>query len=259
MTTILVTGGTGRLGTRTVELLRGAGHDVRVLSRSAGRASPGSPDVVTADLTTGDGVREAFDGAEVVLHLATRGPRHEAEMGRRVVAAAQDASVGHVVFQSIVGVDRIPIAYYRAKIEVEDLLPASGLPHTILRATQFHEFLDTAFAAQRFSPVLLTPAVQVQPIAVPDVAARLVEIVAAGPSGRVGDIGGPERITGSEAARAWAKATGSHRPVARVRIPGKAFAAYAAGHHLVPGEPYGTGTYGQHLLARYGAERPPVR
>ncbi|MET4225633.1 SDR family oxidoreductase [Oerskovia enterophila] len=251
-TTVLVTGGTGTLGTPTVNLLREAGHEVRVLSRSAGGTTPG---VVTGDLTTGEGLREAFDGVEVVLHLATRGPRADVEMGSRLVTAARDARVGHVVFQSIVGVDRIPLGYYQAKVEVESILIASGLPHTILRATQFPQLVVGLFTAQRFSPVLLTPALEVQPIAVPDVAARLVEIVAAGPSGRVADIGGPERITGREAARAWARATGSRRPVARVRVPGKTFAAFAAGHHMVPGEPYGTGTYGQYLLARYGRGR----
>ncbi|MFF3064563.1 SDR family oxidoreductase [Oerskovia sp. NPDC057915] len=250
MTTILVTGGTGTLGTPTVTLLRDAGHVVRVLSRSA---RPG-PAFVTGDLTTGEGLREAFDGAETVLHLATRGPRADVEMGRHVVAAARDAGVGHVVFQSIVGVDRIPLGYYQAKVEVEDLLVASGLPFTILRATQFHEFVDDLFTAQRFSPVLLTPALEVQPIAVPDVAARLVEIVAAGPSGRVADVGGPERITGREAARAWLRATGRRRGVARVRLPGRTFGAYAAGHHMSD-EPYGTGTYGQHLVERYGRPR----
>lgn len=251
MTTILVTGGTGTLGAPTVTLLRAAGHDVRVLSRSA---RPG-PAFVAGDLTTGEGLREAFDGAETVLHLATRGPRADVEMGRHLVAAARDAGVGHVVFQSIVGVDQIPLGYYTAKVEVEDALAASGLPHTILRATQFHEFVDNLFTAQRFSPVLLTPALEVQPIAVPDVAARLVEIVAAGPSGRVADVGGPERITGREAARAWLRATGSRRGVARVRLPGRTFGAYAAGHHMVPGEPYGTGTYGQHLVERYRRSR----
>ncbi|MFD6091232.1 SDR family oxidoreductase [Oerskovia sp. NPDC060338] len=252
-TTVLVTGGTGTLGTPTVSLLRAAGHDVRVLSRSTDRSTV--PGLVTGDLTTGAGLREAFDGVGVVLHLATRGPRADVEMGRHVVTAAREASVGHVVFQSIVGVDRIPLGYYRAKVEVESMLAGSGLPHSVLRATQFPQLVVGLFTAQRFSPVLLTPALQVQPIAVPDVAARLVEIVAAGPSGRVADIGGPERITGREAARAWARATGSRREVVRVRVPGRTFAAFAAGHHLVPGKPYGTGTYGQYLLERYGSGR----
>lgn len=251
-TSVLVTGGTGTLGVPTVTLLRDAGHDVRVLSRSAGGTSPG---VVTGDLTTGEGLREAFDGAEVVLHLATHGPRADVEMGRRLVTAAHEARVRHVVFQSIVGVDRIPLGYYQAKGAVESMLATSGLPHTILRATQFPQLVVGMFTAQRFSPVLLTPALEVQPIAVPDVAARLAEIVATGPAGRVGDIGGPERITGGEAARAWARATRSRRPVARVRIPGKTFRAFAAGHHMVSGEPYGTGTYGQYLLERYGSGR----
>lgn len=248
---ILVTGGTGTLGTPTATLLREVGHDVRILSRSA---RPGAS-FVTGDLVTGAGLREAFDGVQTILHLATLGPRADVEMGRHVVTAAREAQVRHVVFQSIVGVDRIPLGYYRAKVAVEQLLVASDLPHTILRATQFHPFVDVLFSAQRFSPVLLTPALEVQPIALSDVAARLVQIVAAGPSGRVADVGGPERITGREAAHAWARATGSRRPVVGVRLPGRIFETYAAGHHMVPGAPFGTGTYGQHLLESFGRSR----
>ncbi|MEK8226519.1 hypothetical protein NKG05_11190 [Oerskovia sp. M15] len=149
------------------------------------------------------------------------------------------------------GVDRIPLGYYQAKVEVEQMLAASGLPHTILRATQFPQLIVGLFTAQRFSPVLLTPSLEVQPIAVPDVAARLVEIVAAGPSGRVGDVGGPQRITGRRP-----RTPGRVQPGAGGRSRACACRARPSGRSR-PGTTWcpaslRTGTYGQHLLGRYG-------
>lgn len=249
MTAILVTGGTGDLGTPTVARLREAGHDVRVLSRKPG------PDRVVGDLVTGAGVAEALDGVETVVHLATRGAKADVLMSRTLVDASRAAGVGHLVFQSIVGVDKIPLGYYQSKVIVERMLEVSEVPFTILRATQFPQLIVGMFTAQRFSPVIFTPSLEVQPIAVDDVAARLVELVAAGPSGRVADIGGPERVTGRAAARAWARAwaraVGSRRPVVGVKLPGKTFRAFAAGWHMVDGPAYGTGTFGEYLAGRY--------
>lgn len=249
MSAILVTGGTGRLGVRTIERLRSAGHDVRALSRHAG------PGRIVGDLRSGEGIREAVAGTEVVVHLATRNGlgSGEAPLMRTVVDASQEAGVGHVVSMSIVGIDRIPLGYYRQKLETERLLASSGLPHTILRATQFHELLVDIFTAQRFLPVVLTPKISLQPIAADDVAARLAELVAAGPAGRVPDIGGPEQRTAHEFARQWADAASVRRRIVPVVLPGRIFGALAAGRNLVPGATYGTTTFSEFLAARYGA------
>jgi len=242
---MLVTGGTGRLGTPTVTALRAAGHDVRVLSRRTGDG------LTTGDLLTGAGLADALAGVDTVLHLATG--RRDVDAARTLVAEARQAGIRHLVFMSIVGVDEIPLGYYRQKLAIEALVSASGIPHTILRATQFHNLVAGLFRAQRFFPVVFAPAIALQPIDVSDVAARLVELSTADAAGRVPDIGGPEQRTAREFARIWSHATRSRRPVSLLRLPGETFAALAAGHNLVAGPPYGRRTF-EEFLADAGPE-----
>lgn len=230
--TILVTGGTGTLGRPTVDLLRAAGHDVRVLSRSTG-----------GDLSTGAGLAEALDGVDTVLHLATSASRRDVAQAGRLVDAATGAGVEHVVFISIVGVDVVPYSYYRAKLESERVIEASGIPYTILRATQFHSFVAMVPRAQRRMPVILSIDAPDQPIAVEEVAARLVELVAAGPSGHVADIGGPEYLTLRGAIDTWQRAAGTRKPVLTIPLGGKMMRAMRAGAHMTPLPGYGTVTF----------------
>lgn len=246
MSSILVTGGTGRLGTPTVATLRSAGHDVRVLSRRTGDGH------VIGDLSTGAGITDAVTGAETVVHLATRNGRGDVAPTRALVEACRAAGTSHLIYMSIVGVDRIPLGYYREKLEVEGLLASSGLPHTIVRATQFHEFVAGLFSAQRYLPVIFAPAFAFQPIAVEDVATRVAELAGEGAAGRVPDIGGPETLPARELARQWEAAASVRRRIVPLTLPGKTFAGYAAGHNLVPGPAYGTATFGDFLIKRYG-------
>ncbi len=244
MSRILVTGATGTLGTPTTARLRDAGLDVRALSRKAG------PDFTTGDLLTGEGIPEAIAGVDTVVHLAT-GVR-DVDQAKAAIGAARAADVEHFVLISIVGIEDIPLGYYQGKVAIERALTASGIPHTILRATQFHQFVDGMFRHQKYSPVILAPRFSFQPISTDEVAARLVELVGAAPAGRVADIGGPERRTALDLAEAWKRATGARRPIWSIRMPGKTFAGYAAGHNLVPGSPYGRATFDDFLAATYG-------
>jgi uncharacterized protein YbjT (DUF2867 family) len=240
MSSILVTGGTGTLGRPTVARLLADGHQVRVLSRKPG------PDRVVADLTTGDGLAAAVDGSEVVVHLATSQGRRDVEQTRNLLDAAK--GVQHLIVMSIAGIDRIPLAYYRYKLEAERLVAESGVPYTILRATQFHNLVDQIFTAQRFSPVILAPTVTLQPISVDEVAVRLAELATARPvMGRVADIGGPERLSARELARQWKQARSSRRPVLPVRVPGRTFRAFADGAATVDGPAYGRISFAEYL------------
>ena len=240
MTSILVTGGTGTLGKPTVARLRAADHQVRVLSRKPG------PDRVVGDLTTGEGLAAAIDGSDVVVHLATSQGRRDVEQTRNLLKAA--AGVQHLVMMSIAGIERIPLAYYRYKLEAERLVVGSGVPYTILRATQFHNLVDRVLAAQRFLPMVLAPAITLQPIAVEDVAVRLAELVDEPPlNGRVADIGGPERLPVLELARMWKQARSWRRPVVPLRLGGKIFRAYADGSAMVDGPEYGRITFADYL------------
>jgi uncharacterized protein YbjT (DUF2867 family) len=245
ITTTLVTGGTGQLGSPTVALLREAGHEVRVLSRRRGEG------LATGELVSGTGIREALEHVHTVIHLASTGSSKDVDAAHTLIDASKKAGVEHLVLISIVGVDDIPLGYYRAKAESERLLRDSGLPHTILRATQFHSFVDTVYRLQRFLPVLFAPKLSFQPIAVEEVAERLVELATASPAGRVADIGGPERRTARELGELWRDATGSRRAIVPLSMPGRTFAGYAAGHNLVPGVPYGRRTFSQYLAERH--------
>lgn len=243
MNTILVTGATGTLGTPTTAKLRTAGHDVRALSRSSGSG------LTTGDLLSGEGIEKAFSGVDTVVHLATG--KRDVEQAKSAISAAQAASVEHFILISIVGIEHIPLGYYKGKVQIEKALVESGLRHTILRATQFHQFVDGIFKAQKLSPVLIAPRFSFQPISTDEVAARLVELAGADAAGRVSDIGGPEQRTARDLAQAWKKASGSRRAIGNIRLPGKTAAGFAAGHNLVPGTPYGVRTFDEYLEEKY--------
>jgi uncharacterized protein YbjT (DUF2867 family) len=243
---ILVTGGTGQLGRPVVERLRAAGEEVRVLSRKAGR------DVARGDLRTGRGLDTALAGTDVVVHCATDF-RREVELARRLVEAARWARTGHLVYVSIVGVDRVPLGYYQAKHAAEVLIAESGVPYTILRATQFHALVRMLFAGASRLPVAPVPRWRFQPVDVRDVAARLADLALADPAGRVADFGGPEVLEAAELARLVGAASGRRRRVVRLWLPGATSHAYAAGGHLAPEHADGTITFAEYLAEQADA------
>ncbi len=250
MATVLVTGATGTLGVPTTARLREAGHEVRALSRSSG------PALTTGNLLTGEGIPDAMAGVDTLVHLATG--RRDIDQAKAAIDAAREANVAHIVLISIVGVEEIPLGYYKGKVAIESYLTSSGLPYTLLRATQFHQLVDFMFSVQKFSPVLLAPRFSFQPISPDDVAARLAELASGEPRGRVDDIGGPEQLSARALAEQWKAATSSRRAIGNLRLPGKTVAAYAAGHNLVPGAPYGVTTFQQYLRARYSGRQRAV-
>jgi uncharacterized protein YbjT (DUF2867 family) len=237
---VLVTGATGTLGREVLPAAVAAGHHVHAASRR-----DHSDDEVTwrrCDLLTGAGVDEAVDGVEVILHCATQftGGKDVAST-QNLLAAAQRAGVGHVVYISIVGVDRIPLPYYKTKLRVEQALAQSAVGYTVLRATQFHDLIATTFSAQRLLPALLAlRGVRFQPIDTRDVAARMVELADAEPDERAPDIGGPEIRDHADLARAYQTSRGGRRPVLAVPLPGKIGAGYRSGANLAPQNPLGT-------------------
>lgn len=241
MERILVTGGTGQLGSAVVAALRTAGEQVRVLSRRR------SPEYATGDLRTGRGIDTAVAGAGVIVHCATDF-RRETRLARRLVEAARWSGAQHLVYVSIVGVDRIPLGYYRAKYETERLIADSGLPHTILRATQFHALVRTLFAAGSRLPAVPVPRIRFQPVDVRDVAARLATLAAGDPVGRADDFGGPEVLDAADLARAVA---GQERRILPVRLPGALFRGFADGANLTPEHADGKITFAEYL-----AEQP---
>ncbi|MDQ0402644.1 SDR family oxidoreductase [Streptomyces sp. NPDC000349] len=246
MTDILVTGGTGTLGRLVTERLRTDGHEVRVLSR---HSRPYAVDL----RENGGGLDAALGGVETVVHCATSPRGGDERAASNLVAAARRAGVAHLVYISIVGVDRVPFGYYRSKLAVERTVEESGLGWTVLRATQFHDLVVQVLQALAKAPVLPLPAgIRDQPVEVAEVADRLAALAAGAPAGRVADMGGPEVRTFESLARAYLRATGRMRAVVKVPLAGKTYRAFRAGGHLAPGRAVGTGTFEEYLAARFG-------
>ncbi|MFC8299581.1 SDR family oxidoreductase [Micromonospora orduensis] len=253
---VLVTGAGGHLGGAVLARLRDDGVGVRATSR---RPRSGSDvEWVVTDLATGDGLVEAVTGVDAVLHLASSprgGHTHQVDVlgTRRLVVAAGAAGVGHLVYISIVGVDRVPIPYYRHKLAAEQVIAAGPVPWSVLRATQFPRFLDDLLAGSaRLGPVIGDRAVLAQPVDPGEVAARLAARLVAGPVGGIEEYGGPQVLRFDEAARAWLAARGSRRPLLPVRIPGRLGRELRAGGLVTGALPRGVRTWADHLADTYG-------
>jgi uncharacterized protein YbjT (DUF2867 family) len=209
---IVVIGGTGLIGSKTVAILRQGGHEVIAASPKSG-----------INTITGEGLKEALAGAQVVIDLANS-PSFEDKAvmeffetsGRNLLAAEAAAGVRHHVALSIVGTDRTPDnGYFRAKVAQEKLIEASGIPHTIVRATQFMEFLGAiADAGADGNVVRLSPGL-FQPIAADDVAANVADVALAAPRNGIVEIAGPERAPFNDIIARYLKAVGDPRQVVR--------------------------------------------
>ncbi len=260
MPTVLVTGGTGVLGRELVPRLAAAGHTVRIMSR--GPRPAGADEALQwaqADLETGQGLADAITGAEVIVHAASSPRRRtwqaDVEGTRRLLAAADGAGTGRLFYISIVGVDRIPFGYYKAKLAAEKLIEESGVPWSVLRATQFHSLIDMFLRMLIRLPVGLLPGdFQFQPIDAGEVAERMVQHLAGGAAGRLPDIGGPQVRSFGDLAGAWLKARGKRALVLPLPLPGRAASGFRRGYNCTPGHADGRITWEEWLAQRYTAK-----
>jgi len=227
---IVVIGGTGLIGSKTTVLLRAAGHDALAAAPNTG-----------VNTVTGEGLEAALDAAEVVIDLANS-PSFESSAvmafftahEKSLLAAEDRAGVRHHVALSIVGVDRSPDSgYFRAKIAQEDLIKASGMPYTIIRSTQFMEFLRAiADEGQRDGVVAIATGL-FQPIAADDVAAVVAEVATSAPRNGTIEIAGPERAPFDEVVKRYLEMTGDKRSV-RADTEARYFGAKVERLSLVP-------------------------
>jgi uncharacterized protein YbjT (DUF2867 family) len=228
---VAVVGGTGTLGAPVVGELLARGATVSVLSRNA-TGVPAGAEHRRVDLTSGEGLAQALAGVDTVVDAAnsTKAAEDVLVAGtRRLLEAEAAAGVTHHVAISIIGIDQVPISYYRAKLAQEEAISSGTVPFSLLRASQFPQLLDSAFATAARFGVRPTGTAKVQPIDPTVVAARLADAALAAPAGRLPDIAGPKVQTLSELSRAWASARGKHRLPLRVPAWGKMGKALAAG------------------------------
>jgi uncharacterized protein YbjT (DUF2867 family) len=223
---IAVAGGTGVAGRWTVEALRADGHEVLVISRSAG-----------ADLVTGAGVEAALAGADAVIdatNTTSSGKRGSSEFfeaaARTLMRTAAAAGVRHIVALSIIGIDRVPYGYYQGKLRQEEVLLESPVPVSILRAAQFHEFPGQYLATMR-GPVVFVPRWRAQPVAAREVGAALARIAVGDPVAMT-ELAGPREEIMADMIRQVVRARGDRRAVVSARLPGAVGRAMAAGGGL---------------------------
>jgi uncharacterized protein YbjT (DUF2867 family) len=228
---IVVIGGTGLIGSKLVEKLRRAGHEPIAASPESG-----------VDTLTGGGLPEALAGADVVVDVANAPVWDDAAVldffqtsSHNVLAAEMDAGVGHHVALSVVGADRLPESgYFRAKIAQEEVVKAGAVPYTILRATQFFEFIGRiADSSSDGETVRLAP-VLVQPESADDVAAALAEVAVNEPVNGIVELAGPEEFRLDELARRVLTANHDARPVT-ADVHARYFGAELDDHSLTPG------------------------
>jgi uncharacterized protein YbjT (DUF2867 family) len=250
---VLVTGGSGRLA--QVILSRPAAGAVswRALSRRPA-AAPGPPDWAVADLASGAGLDAALYGIDTVLHLASdpAHPDNDVLGTRQLLRAASAAHVKHLLYLSIVGVDTVPYRYYGAKLASEQLIAAGSVPWTILRAAQFHSFIDWLLQRTLWVPrlVVVPAGLQVQSVADEEVADRLVELASGPPLGRARDFAGPEILRAADVARTWRDVRRLRRWIAPVPVFGAVARALRAGANTAPDGDRGRVTWRQWLATR---------
>ena len=208
---IVVIGGTGLIGSKAVAILRRGGHEVIAASPKSG-----------VNTITGEGLKEVVAGAQVVVDLANSPSFEDRAVleffqtsGRNLLAAETAAGVRHHVALSIVAIDRTDNGYFRGKVAQEKLIVASGIPYTIVRSTQFLEFLGGVADSSADGNVVKLPPILFQPIAADDVAAIVAEVALAAPRNGIIEIAGAERAPFDQIVARYLKAVGDPREVVR--------------------------------------------
>ena len=239
---VAVAGGTGSVGRHVVASLAGAGHEPVVLTRSCG-----------VDLISGMGLDAALHGVEALVdvgNVSTLSRRASVAFfttsTQNLLDAGRRNGVAHHVALSIVGVDLVGTGYYAGKRAQEELVLTGPMPATVLRATQFYEFVDQLLTRIR-GPLAVVPRMRVQPIAACEVGQVLAELAVSGPAGRVADLAGPDVHDLHELARQFLRANQSNRRVLAVRLPGAVGTAMAQGALL----PTGPGPRGQQSYEKW--------
>jgi uncharacterized protein YbjT (DUF2867 family) len=252
---VLVTGGTGTLGRHVVMQLRQTGHRARILSREP----RGHVDAVQGDLASGAGLVKAVAGMDAIIHAASatrdvlRGHPIDVLGTRRLLAMARDAGVRHAVYVSIVGIDKVAYPYYRTKLAAESVVRENLVPWSILRATQFHDFMEFLLGGfSRLPRVTAIPvAWQFQPVNAREVAQRLTEVVLGEPAGMLPDFGGPEIHDFKSIAHLWLAARKSNRRIVNLPVPFKLSRQIAQGGLLCADHKDGKLTFAEHLAQKY--------
>lgn len=246
---IAVAGGTGTVGRHIVAIARERGHHVASLSRTQG-----------VELTSGRSLDQALQNVETVIDVAgiqtvstKKAVDYFTNATQNLMAAERQAGVKHHVVLSIVGIDKATSGLYAGKLAQEDEVRHGGVPWTLLRSTQFHEFVPMAIKAASVGPLVFVPTMFTQPVAAGEVAAALIDAAEAGPRGRIRDLGGPRPEQLKSLVAAYLARTQQKKRIVPLRVPGPMGAAMRNGALIpAPGSAVGRQTFLEWL------EAPPV-
>jgi uncharacterized protein YbjT (DUF2867 family) len=259
MAIVVVTGGASGLGRDVTHALLTQGWTPRVFTRRRDTETPEGAELTRGDLRTGEGLSAALAGATTIIHCASNarepGFATDIEGARALVQAAKTAGIAHLLYVSIVGVDRSDYPYYKAKREAERIVESSEVPWTTLRATQFHDLVYGLLRGWDDGGERLTvPAgMRFQSVARHEVAERIVELVSAAPSGYAPPMRGPETLTITEMANAYLTAQGRTASVEETPQPG-VYTAFRTGVNLLAND--APATLGQETWAEFLRRQP---
>jgi uncharacterized protein YbjT (DUF2867 family) len=229
MTRVLVTGGSGALGSLVIPRLSARDANVRVLSRKA-EVSREDSQWVQGDLLSDHGLKAALDGVEIVIHCASNPnkPEQDIQAAQNLIAVSREQGIKHLVYISIAGIETSAwFAYYKAKLEVENMIDASGVPYSMLRTTQFHSLVSNILQKLENRMFMTVPAgVSLQPIDPETVAECLADVALNIPAGRVQDLAGPQKLEFKNLAKTWLQVLGKQKPVLSLPLPVALFRAF---------------------------------
>ncbi|MEH7415041.1 SDR family oxidoreductase [Neobacillus drentensis] len=249
---LLITGSSGQLGSTLIKQLGGSDHQVKVTSR---RKPEGIEhfEWVYSDLLTGEGIEEAIKDVDVIIHAATSPIKNSKfmEVSGFKEFIGKLHHIKHFIYPSIVGIDEIPFKYYQQKYEAENLLKNSSIPHTIVRATQFHHFVEKIFISKPlFKRYIIPGNVPFQSVDVSDFANHLIGLVEKDPQGRADDFAGPAIMTLREMAELKIGINNEPNKVLSISLPGKLYKSFSDGKNTNPIRKMGNITFEEYLLIK---------
>lgn len=264
---ILITGGTGVLGTVLAQELKSQNADFVLASRHLSKTQSYAKDVVQEaaktnwrklDLVKNEGVKQALEGIHTAVHLASgfgkvHGQAEDIVAIKNLIDAAQKIDLQHLIFISIVGVDKVPLAYYQTKYQVEQYIKQQKVPFTILRVTQFHNFIEAQIQQMVRLPIGFVPKkLKSQPIQLEAAAKEITKLIKAGVQNEVLNIGGKEVLDFGTFAKTLLHYTKKSKPIVNVPIIGKFMHALAEGNLTCKEVSLKSCTWEEYLVKKYG-------
>ncbi|XIH25764.1 nmra-like family protein (plasmid) [Priestia aryabhattai] len=246
---ILVTGSTGQLGSSLLKQLKGSDYKVKITSRRKPEGI-GNFEWIYSDLSSGEGLEVAIKDVDVIIHAATS-PIKNSKMVEVSGFKEFLGKLKHIklfIYPSIVGIDEIPFKYYKQKFEAEELLKNSSIPHTIVRATQFHSFVENLFISKPIINRYIVPGnFKFQSVDVNEFASHLIGLVEKEPQGRADDFGGPQIMNLKEMAELKIKINNETNKVLSISLPGKLYKSITEGKNTNSFRKMGKISFGEYL------------